>query len=263
MTIIYTLYKSHYGSNVSFDEMNFKSVTENVGENNNYQNALKDIKLLKSIKDKAFEYIKNKPTLFGIETGFSIHSDAIGCLNSYSARISIPSVVTRFVNDYLQLNQFFNLTQEEAVDLLIIIVEESVRQSGKSKMGSNLEEIINKQLTSQGAIKISGPRRDRKYPNLEYDRIYKVGRLIVGLSSKRSLRERWRMNIANISQLEVDVLLHCSLGFDLPVSQMESHPGHLLIVPDDFSGLELDSDSVFLLSWVNYENLRTYLNSVK
>jgi hypothetical protein len=80
------------------------------------------------------------------------------------------------------------------------------------------------------------------------------------MSSKRTMRERFRMNMADISELEVDILLHCSLGFDLPVKQIEPYKGHLLIVPDDFKGEELASDSVYSLSWVIHENIHSYYN---
>ncbi|MGL4392684.1 MAG: hypothetical protein ACRCSK_04570 [Fusobacteriaceae bacterium] len=114
-------------------------------------------------------------------------------------------------NDYEKIHE--NFIDPEV--LLQIIFNESMSQSSKSSGGSSYENRIENYFIAKG-INFKKHTKDSEYNAVEYDFLIELenGRKI-GVSAKRTLRERYKQNHEDIGALEIDLFLVITLGTDL------------------------------------------------
>lgn len=106
-------------------------------------------------------------------------------------------------------------------NMLLLIVNESVSQSIKSTAGSSYEDRVRYVLNG----KVSNLREhshDSKISAMEYDFTFEVNDKKVGVSAKRTLRERYKQNHEDIDILDVDYMFLITLGTDLNKVKLDS-----------------------------------------
>tara|TARA_B110000438_G_C15733006_1_gene615038 strand:- start:58 stop:879 length:822 start_codon:yes stop_codon:yes gene_type:complete len=189
---------------------------------------------------------------------FSSRKDAADTTRVYKWRIKIPEIVQiRLEKTSVNPNV---LTKKELQDLLQIAVLESFNQSGKTRAGKATEIRVRHELTENGwNIVKRNLRRGRidvdimaKYKGTDSEEEIKIG-----VSCKRTARERWRQNITD----QFDVFLHASLGSDLPLETIKDYPNNIHIVPDDAKLTEEEekSNQVQRISWVTPANIKKFI----
>ncbi len=95
-----------------------------------------------------------------------------------------------------------------------IIMDESMNQSIKSDAGSSFESRVANSL-SPIVEKLYGHSHDSKIPSVEYDNTFIFNGKLCGVSAKRTLRERYKQNLEDVSLLDVDYMFVITLGTDL------------------------------------------------
>ncbi len=120
--------------------------------------------------------------------------------------------------------------------ILQIIFAESASQSIRSSSGSNYEERFETLLKANG-FSYQGQCFDKKIPSVEYDfKINLTNNKTIGVSVKRTLRERYKQNHENIDGLEVDIMLLVTLGVDLNKAKIDyilAKEKHFIFVATD------------------------------
>lgn len=102
-----------------------------------------------------------------------------------------------------------------------LIVGESVDQSIKSDAGSSYESRFHEMIVPV-VDEITGHCHDSKIPSVEYDFILTKNGKKIGVSAKRTLRERYKQNFEDIDQLDVDYMVLVTLGTDLNEEKMNN-----------------------------------------
>lgn len=102
-----------------------------------------------------------------------------------------------------------------------LIVGESVNQSIVSDAGSSYEARFNEMILPV-VDEVYGHSHDSKIPSVEYDFILTKNGKKIGVSAKRTLRERYKQNFEDIDQLDVDYMLLVTLGTDLNEDKMNN-----------------------------------------
>jgi len=195
-------------------------------------------------------------------TDFSCAADAVETVEVYRGRLKIPTYI-----EHIMMNEGSKnlkvLTKDEMINLLDETVRESVSNSGKARVGNITEAKI------QNAIKKNGwqfVRKNSKYKSQDIDALFqdknenKNPEMIkIGVSSKRTIRERWRQNL--MENDEVDVFVHASLGADLTLTDIEKYPNHIHVVPDDAELTDKFENSIQVqrISWLTPDNIRKYI----
>lgn len=95
-----------------------------------------------------------------------------------------------------------------------LIIGESVNQSIKSDAGSSYESRFHESILPI-VDSVDGHSHDTNIPSVEYDFTFKINKIKVGASVKRTLRERYKQNFEEISSLTVDYMVLVTLGTDL------------------------------------------------
>ncbi|WP_425382359.1 hypothetical protein [Spiroplasma endosymbiont of Melieria omissa] len=104
-----------------------------------------------------------------------------------------------------------------------MIISESVNQSIKSTAGSSYEaRVKEKFLEFKENIELLNNSHDSKVHSVEYDFIVKYNKFNIGISAKRTLRERYKQNSENVSELDVDAMIVVILGLDLTEKVMNN-----------------------------------------
>ncbi len=148
----------------------------------------------------------------------------------YAIRVSGALLVKLLFTDIAQGNNDFyrslrdDIEKIKAIDpetILQIIFAESAMQSSKSSAGSSYEKRFENVLIANN-IKHTGQCFDEYIPSVEYDFKIKLdnGKKI-GVSAKRTLRERYKQNHENVSELEVDAMILVTLGIDLNKAKVD------------------------------------------
>lgn len=112
--------------------------------------------------------------------------------------------VKKLTNNYkLNVNNMFH-----------IIMDESMNQSIKSDAGSSYESRV-AQTIAPIVDKLFGHSHDSKIPSVEYDNTFIYNNKLCGVSSKRTLRERYKQNFEDVDLLDVEYMFLITLGNDL------------------------------------------------
>ncbi|MDO4271605.1 MAG: hypothetical protein Q4C83_01305 [Candidatus Saccharibacteria bacterium] len=147
------------------------------------------------------------------------------------------------INSKLEL--LANLYHINSNNMMILIVDESVMQSNKSTAGSSYEERV-KQMISPLVDDLQGHSHDENIMAMEYDFTFEIDNKRIGVSAKRTLRERYKQNHESVDDLSVDGVMVFTLGTDLNVDKMRSL---------------LQKDKTFIVVAREVYNSRSYLKN--
>lgn len=196
-------------------------------------------------------------------TDFSCAADATEVVEVYGERLNITTHIKSKMKN-VNPNALKVLTVDEMVELLQETVRESVRQSGMARAGQITQRKAIKEIEKKG-WKIIGTNEKHKGQDIDIlaqDRNENTSPEIVkiGVSVKKSVRERWRQNLAENDK--VDVFVHASLGNDIPSrTEIEKHPKHIHVVANDAELADKleKSMQVQRISWLTPDNIRKYI----
>lgn len=108
-------------------------------------------------------------------------------------------------------------------NMLILIVDESVNQSIKSTAGASYEGRVEYMMQLLPSITgWEGHSHDENIRAMEYDFTFTFNCKRVGISAKRTLRERYKQNHEAVENLNVDYVLVFTLGTDLNEDKLNS-----------------------------------------
>ncbi len=145
--------------------------------------------------------------------------------------------------------------------ILQIIFAESASQSIRSSSGSNYEERFESILKAND-LTYQGQCFDKNVKAVEYDfKITLENGKKVGVSAKRTLRERYKQNHENIADLEVDAMILVTLGIDLNKAKidyiLEKEKHYIFVASDLYKQIDYfnNNDRVFSLNELNKETL--------
>jgi hypothetical protein len=128
--------------------------------------------------------------------------------NSFFSSYYSNSFITKLFDLFYDLE----LLGLEANIVFGIIFQESISQSITSTAGSSLEELVELHLSNLGIV--SEKRHDSKNSDLEYDHFFELNNKKFGISTKRTLRERYKQFKKTVNS-DVDVFIHITSGLDL------------------------------------------------
>lgn len=123
----------------------------------------------------------------------------------------------------------------DADAILQIIYAESASQSIRSSSGSGYETRI-EELLKNSNIFYQGQTHDSNLQAVEYDFVLMRNDKKVGVSAKRTLRERYKQNHEDIDKLEVDAMFLITLGIDLnedKINYITHKEGNYIFVASD------------------------------
>ena len=175
----------------------------------------------KEIEDKlSLEYdMSNLSLPYGQKV---ISSLLVGALTSLERKsefvLSQSNKNVKIINDklcYLVKNYNINCN-----NMLLLIVDESVSQSIKSTAGSSYEDRVRLMLNGN-VDELSTHSHDTNISAMEYDFTFKLNNKKVGVSAKRTLRERYKQNHEDIDILDVDYVFLITLGTDLNKEKLD------------------------------------------
>ena len=133
-------------------------------------------------------------------------------LNSSNIRVKEINDKLRYLVDNYNIN---------CNNMLLLIVDESISQSIKSNAGSDYEDRVYTMLNGNVSC-LNVHSHDSKISAMEYDFTFEVNNKKVGVSAKRTLRERYKQNHEDINVLDVDYVILFTLGTDLNRDKMDS-----------------------------------------
>lgn len=124
----------------------------------------------------------------------------------------------------------------EANQIFMIIFNESISQSIRSNSGSDYESRVNSVLNSLGISDSEISKgHDSRFIDMEYDHIFNYNGKKIGISSKRTLRERYKQFLHYTNDIDVDVLINITIGVDLNKQKLDniSKYGIYTVVADE------------------------------
>lgn len=120
-------------------------------------------------------------------------------------------------------------------NMLLLIVDESISQSIKSTAGASYEDRV--KLSLMGKVDdLELHSHDSNITAMEYDFTFNLNGKKVGVSAKRTLRERYKQNHEDIDVLDVDYVFLFTLGTDLNKDKLEhilQKKGIYVVVADE------------------------------
>ncbi len=141
--------------------------------------------------------------------------------------------------------------------ILQIIFAESASQSIRSLSGSGYEERFETLLKANN-LTYQGQCFDNNIRAVEYDfKISLENEKKIGVSVKRTLRERYKQNHENIVDLEVDAMIIVTLGVDLNKAKvdyiLEKEKHYIFVATDLYNQIDYlkNNDKVFSLTNLN------------
>lgn len=220
--------------------------------------AIDLIQLKSSILSESQVFVEN---IYSENAGISddklsLAFDTLGIDKPYGVRV-ISSLLVYSTTDISELNIGLSLTDEakngvneiksrisrmfhnygvNTSSIFSIIMAESVSQSIRSTSGSSYESRVESVLSNVDSD-IKGHSHDSKIRSVEYDFTFKINDKTVGVSAKRTLRERYKQNFENNNLLgDVDYMALITLGIDLNKGKMDNilaKKGIFIIVAGD------------------------------
>jgi hypothetical protein len=100
-----------------------------------------------------------------------------------------------------------------------IVFQESISQSIKSTAGSSLEELVESHLLNLGIN--SNKKPDSQNRDLEYDHFFEINNKKYGISTKRTLRERYKQ-FKKTKNSDANIFIHITSGLDLNQSKADT-----------------------------------------
>lgn len=164
-----------------------------------------------------------------------------------------------------------DLAKMEKLDpdtILQIIYAESASQSIRSTSGSSYETRFEEILKANG-IDYKTKSHDSIINAVEYDFMLLVDNKKIGVSAKRTLRERYKQNHEDVDSLEIDAMFLITLGIDLneeKVKNIIQKKGHFIFVASDiFEKKEYmkKENKVFPINELNNELIRSLFEEKK
>lgn len=101
----------------------------------------------------------------------------------------------------------------EANQMFMIMFQESISQSIRSSAGANLEDLVVRLLLNEG-IKDIDKKLDSNNHEVEYDHFFTLEGKKYGISTKRTMRERYKQ-FKKTKTAEADIFIHITSGLDL------------------------------------------------
>lgn len=220
--------------------------------------AIDLIQLKSSILSESQVFVEN---IYSENAGISddklsLAFDTLGIDKPYGVRV-ISSLLVYSTTDISELNIGLFLTDEakngvneiksrisrmfhnygvNTSSIFSIIMAESVSQSIRSTSGSSYESRVESVLSNVDSD-IKGHSHDSKIRSVEYDFTFKINDKTVGVSAKRTLRERYKQNFENNNLLgDVDYMALITLVIDLNKGKMDNilaKKGIFIIVAGD------------------------------
>lgn len=143
--------------------------------------------------------------------------------------------------------------------LISLIIDESVNQSIKSQAGTHYHERVKETFNKLTDCQlISEKKIDSKKRGVEYDFIYSYQGKRIGISAKRTLRERWKQNWDDCANLEVDTMFLITLGTDLNENKAQiilSYQGwHIIVAQEVYEDKEYLKNNVKVFSSEKVKN---------
>lgn len=120
---------------------------------------------------------------------------------------------TTFIDKLFNLYSELKNTGLEAKQIFNILLQESISQSIKSTAGSNLENLVVTLLSNDGVEDIT-KKIDSNNHEIEYDHFFILDNKKYGISTKRTLRERYKQ-FKKTETAEADIFIHITSGLDL------------------------------------------------
>lgn len=162
--------------------------------------------------------ISNIEIPYGLRVACSLMSYTVTDVDRDTAFIlnNTNETINNLHDKILTLKENFKITANNVYSL---IVGESVNQSIKSDAGSSYESRFSEMILPL-VDEVRGHCHDSKIPSVEYDFVLARGNIKIGISAKRTLRERYKQNFEDIDQLDVDYMILVTLGTDLNEDKM-------------------------------------------
>ena len=175
-----------------------------------------------SITDKlSMQYdISNLEIPYGLRVMCSLMSYAVTTADRDSEFI-LKSTNDTLVNIQEKVKTLKEKYKVTANNVYSLIVGESVNQSIVSDAGSSYEARFNEMILPV-VDEVIGHSHDSKIPSVEYDFILIKNGKRIGVSAKRTLRERYKQNFEDIDNLDVDYMFLVTLGTDLNEDKMNN-----------------------------------------
>ena len=151
--------------------------------------------------------------------------------NEYILEASNKSV-NAFNSKIINLIAKYNINCNNMFDL---VMGESTNQSIKSTAGQSYEARV-KQMLIPIVDDLKGQTHDSKILSVEYDNIITLNNKTIGVSAKRTLRERYKQNFEDVELLDVDRMFLITLGVDLNEEKLNNilqKNGIYIIVADE------------------------------
>lgn len=112
-------------------------------------------------------------------------------------------------------------------EMFLLMFTESVNQSITSLSGSNYEDRITEILVAQGINKEDISKvHDDVDKSTEFDHIFSYNGKSIGISAKRTLRERYKQFIKTSLMSKLDIMIEITLGLDLTEEKAKSIRNH-------------------------------------
>ena len=120
---------------------------------------------------------------------------------------------TTFIDKLFNLYDELKDTGLEANQIFNILLQESISQSIRSTAGTDLENLVVTILSNDGVKNIT-KKIDSNNHEIEYDHFFVLNNKKYGISTKRTLRERYKQ-FKKTKTAEADIFIHITSGLDL------------------------------------------------
>lgn len=188
-----------------------------------------------------------------IENKLSLKYDILARKKPYSDRVVLALLLKILENgcnkNFLltqsatykkEINHLYNKLINYGIELSAIyqiFMDEVIKQSGVSEAGNSYEILIYNQLIENGFSEndIKTHCHDSKDNTIEYDFLIEKFGKTIGISAKRTLRERYKQNHKESEFLDVDILILITIGEDLNEDKLQRiiQKGTLIFIADE------------------------------
>ncbi len=227
------------------------------------QNNLLSDNALLTLERDTFE--KYKPYAFRVN-GALITLRFFDLLEHKNSNIFISSYSNYFIDSIFKEYQDLKLVGLKIDSIFGIIFQESISQSIKSTAGKNLEDLVELHLTNIGISDII-KKHDKNHTSLEYDHFFEFNNKKFGISTKRTLRERYKQ-FKKLANAEAEIFIHITSGLDLneakaKIITSEEFGCYIFVFPEIYkNNVYLQNNpKVFSTSQLTLETLQTKLNT--
>ena len=193
------------------------------------------IKSLLLEESKLYVSKKHEEDILAIKDKLSLQYDILNLEKPYGQRVVAALLVYMITykereNELLldssektikQINELIESVEKKynicTNNMFMVIVDESVNQSIKSTAGNSYEDRVEDAVykISTNPKEIKKHVLDKNIPSVEYDFVFPFEEKIIGVSAKRTLRERYKQNSEDTDRLSVDAIFVVNLGIDL------------------------------------------------